>query len=318
MDNEKQKAIDKMEREQIPVTIETLPEALGRLFDGIARIYCFALGQNPIVIASVKKVEEPENIQVAKDMFLDMKNKIANFNDSLVVINRNGSFDSRVNIARYLDLKRKSESVLDYAISFSDLGLMIQDANKKDLDEYLKIIARNLKEMKNIMQKTRPVLEDWKVFDRDVIYIFETALRDFSLSVSATTKMIGSYSVKKKQDEMTSFRKENPIRHVKHEISEKEQERLKAISEANALYDELCLDFMRDLEKQYSASTRDMYENFVNVKFKKFVETFQMPLSENTNTGRAKEAYGQIRKLMDYVSTISENAYTMSVYGDTE
>ncbi|MBR3885807.1 MAG: hypothetical protein IKJ33_05075 [Clostridia bacterium] len=102
------------------------------------------------------------------------------------------------------------------------------------------------------------------------------------------------------------------------EMSEAEKERRKCIKEANDLYDELCLDFMRDLEKQYSASTKDMYEHFVNVKFKKFVERFNMPLSNDVSVGQAKEACGQIKNLMDYVSKISQNAYTISVYSEKQ
>ena len=100
------------------------------------------------------------------------------------------------------------------------------------------------------------------------------------------------------------------------EMSESEKERRLWIKKANDLYDELCLDFMRDLEKQYSTSTKDMYETFVNVKFKKFVERFAMPLDSGVSVGQAKEAYAQIRNLMDYISKISENAYTISVYSE--
>jgi len=52
------------------------------------------------------------------------------------------------------------------------------------------------------------------------------------------------------------------------------------------------------------------------VKFKKFVERFNMPLDNSVSVGHAKEAYAQIKNLMDYVSKISENAYTVSVYGE--
>lgn len=97
-------------------------------------------------------------------------------------------------------------------------------------------------------------------------------------------------------------------------ISPAEQERLKAIQNANSLYDELCQDFMRDLQQQYALSTKDMYDYFVNVKFKKFIERFPMPLSNSTSTGVANEAAAQIKNLMNYVSKISENSYTTSVY----
>ncbi len=96
--------------------------------------------------------------------------------------------------------------------------------------------------------------------------------------------------------------------------SSTEQERLDMIEKANSLYDELCLDFMRDLQSQYALSSKDMYETFVNVKFKKFVERFHMPLSKNTSIGMAKEACSQIQNLMNYVSKISENSYVTSVY----
>ncbi|MBO5344940.1 MAG: hypothetical protein J6A51_03485, partial [Clostridia bacterium] len=97
-------------------------------------------------------------------------------------------------------------------------------------------------------------------------------------------------------------------------VSPAEQERRAMIERANNLYDELCIDFMRDLQSQYALSSKDLYENFVNVKFKKFVERFQMPLSSSTSTGTANEVAAQIRNLMNYISKISENSYTTSVY----
>ena len=107
-----------------------------------------------------------------------------------------------------------------------------------------------------------------------------------------------------------------PVRVVKIEQDEKTKARLSAIKDANDLYERFQVDFMRDLEKQYSLSTKDMYETFVNVKFKKFVERFNMPLDSGISVGQAKEAYAQIRNLMDYISKISENAYTTSVYSE--
>ena len=101
---------------------------------------------------------------------------------------------------------------------------------------------------------------------------------------------------------------------VEPTISPAEQERQDAIKKANDMYEELCQDFMRDLQSQYALSSKDLYENFVNVKFKKFVERFSMPLSNSVSLGTANEAANQIRNLMNYVSKISENSYTTSVY----
>ena len=101
---------------------------------------------------------------------------------------------------------------------------------------------------------------------------------------------------------------------VQPSVSPAEQERLNAIKKANDLYDELCQDFIRDLQSQYALSSKDMYETFINVKFKKFMERFNMPLSNSASIGTANEAAAQIRNLMNYVSKISENSYTTSVY----
>jgi len=101
---------------------------------------------------------------------------------------------------------------------------------------------------------------------------------------------------------------------IEPSVSPSEQARRDAINTANALYEELCQDFMRDLENQYALSSKDMYEYFVNVKFKNFVERFHMPLSSSTKIGTANDAAAQIRSLMSYVSKISENSYTTSVY----
>ena len=103
-------------------------------------------------------------------------------------------------------------------------------------------------------------------------------------------------------------------RKVEPKISDAEQERRRAIKEANDLYEEFCQDFLRDLQNQYALSSKDLYEYFINEKFAKFMERFQMPLSDSETVGKANEAYSQIKNLMKYVSKISENSYTTSVY----
>jgi len=59
---------------------------------------------------------------------------------------------------------------------------------------------------------------------------------------------------------------------------------------------------------------KDLYEEFVNVKFKKFIEKYQFPLANNVSEGYAKECVAQIKKLMNYVSEISANSYVSSVF----
>ena len=139
-------------------------------------------------------------------------------------------------------------------------------------------------------------VDDWSVFNDFVVKAGKKE-KEFRDSVQAE---IDKARIEKSKVEPT--------------ISPAEQERQDAIKKANDLYEELCQDFMRDLQNQYAFSSRDMYENFMNVKFKKFVERFPMPLSNSVSVGTANEAASQIRNLMNYISKISENSYTTSVY----
>ena len=73
------------------------------------------------------------------------------------------------------------------------------------------------------------------------------------------------------------------------------------------------LDYVRDLEKQLPFSAKDLYNKFLE-KLNKFKTQFHMPLTRDDSIGHAKECCGKIRKLMEEVSFISENAYTISMY----
>ncbi len=317
MENQKQNIVDMMEREQIAVTIETLPEALRRLFDGIGRIYFYTLVKNPIVLSSLRSVEgidEPENIEKAQELFGVVKEKLNSF--SGIVFKFNPSLEVKLGKDGYLSTKKTAEQVLEQAIDYVNLGLKIQNAEAKPIDEYHNIIIRNLKNMKSIMVNTISSITDWQMLYGDAVDVFKTAFGDFNLSVDATRNLISEYRKEKEREALQKSAQGKPTIKYIPEISPAEQERLKTIKQANDLYQELCLDFMRDLEKQYSESTKDMYEIFVNVKFKKFTERFNMPLSNDVSIGQAREAYAQIRNLMNYISKISENAYTISVYGD--
>ena len=75
---------------------------------------------------------------------------------------------------------------------------------------------------------------------------------------------------------------------------------------------------MRDLEKQYALSSKDLYEDFVNVRFKKFVERFPMPIANDVSEGYAQEVINQINILIEHVSKISQNSYVTSVYKEKQ
>ena len=209
-------------------------------------------------------------------------------------------------------------------IYFVNASVHLQECAKtKPNNVYLREVIKALPAMDASLKRAKDSVVGWEKFGKGFDTFYEDAISFFaenSRVICACVKSVQETELKKQLEEeakkpkmeVKQGKKVAPVE------SPAEQERKLWVKKANDLFVELQLDFMRDLEKQYSASTKDMYENFVNVKFKKFVETFQMPLSENTNIGRAKEVYGQIRKLIDYISSISENAYTISVYGDNE
>ena len=104
---------------------------------------------------------------------------------------------------------------------------------------------------------------------------------------------------------------------VRYVPTQAEQNRIAWIKKANEYYREFELDYLRDVRKQFSHSTKDMMKT-LEEKIQKFLQSFPMPLADNTSVGKAQEAYSQIGKLMEYVSSISENAYTVSVFGNNE
>lgn len=188
--------------------------------------------------------------------------------------------------------------------------------NSSVTKEFFDKIPELNKSVRDVLSSTLPFVGNSVELGEAFLETYMTIMNHFNSNSKYVDSQKESFETKWASEE--EIEKQRVQNSKPPEMSEAEKERRKCIKEANDLYDELCLDFMRDLEKQYSASTKDMYEHFVNVKFKKFVERFNMPLSNDVSVGQAKEACGQIKNLMDYVSKISENAYTISVYSEKQ
>lgn len=105
----------------------------------------------------------------------------------------------------------------------------------------------------------------------------------------------------------------NKTKTIEVGISPVEQERRFLVKKANDMYLELELDFIRDLKSQVALSTFDKYKNFMDVKYKKFKENFNMPLSDNASAKQAKTAILQIESLKDAISEISEQSYLIGM-----
>ena len=229
-----------------------------------------------------------------------------------------------VELSKFATMRNQISQYVTQLIYFVNAAIHLQEcANTKPNDVYLREVLKALPAMENSLKKLEESVDGWNLFGQGYDKLYFEALEFFLASSrvifdcaknvqEAEKKKLAEEEAKKPKFEYRQGKKVESVQSLA------EQERKAWVKKTNDLFDELCLDFMRDLEKQYSMSSKDMYENFVNVKFKKFVETFKMPLAESTSIGQAKEAYGQIRKLMEYISTISENSYTVSVYSNNE
>jgi len=263
--------------------------------------------------ANVELDENADSIQGYKANLLKMRETMAEFQKFMQSAYGKGLYEIE-KIKAGIQTSRKADAATNHISNLFDFAwkyFAIIDklenvcVNENDKREFLHKVT-------SLNQKLAAVI------DKVVGYI--NASKDWSLGSSARFEF-ASMAFKEEINNMdikflnqSASEKIEPAKKVVIGISDSERERLNEIAKANALYDELCLDFMRDLEKQYAHSTKDMYRNFVDVKFKKFVERFNMPLSNNVSIGHARECQGQIKNLMDYISTISESSYTIGVY----
>ncbi len=306
--------------------IPVLKQELALILMKTSQNLYYLIKDHPITVAHCRNysdLKDPESLaEILKNMKImqSVSNKLSKSIKLYEKENpkREQLFDykaSRDEFARFLN------AVINY--TSSAVYLTSDEVSKKTRSAYMKILSKTLPIMRNSLETASDYVGDWGRQDNGYIDIFNQCLEFFtecSDSICLALRDIQALENLKAQEEkerleqMKPKTEPKPLRKVEPVGNPDEEERKAWIKKANDLYDELCMDFMRDLEKQYSQSTKDMYENFVNVKFKKFVERFNMPLSNSVSVGQAKEAYSQIRNLMDYVSKISENAYTISVY----
>ena len=245
---------------------------------------------NLLKIQAAAKKAQKDVINVSEQIFETTNNKLKS---------------SGFIVARYKAL----EGLIDIVIPYYNLMQKIAKIRDSEQNKRLYLVAtENLN--KKVVKQLREIVSyahkqgDWAIGQVDqllmITSVFGTITSDFS--------------AKNLLPEEEKQQPNNTRKIVLSGMSEGEKIRLKAISDANSLYDELCLDFMRDLEKQYAWSSKDLYEKFLQ-KFEKFTTRFKMPLSNDVSFGYACECIMQIRKLMDMVSEISENSYNIVAYG---
>lgn len=207
---------------------------------------------------------------------------------------------------------------LQQVIAFVDSATYITNhCSKKTDSAYIRTVSKTLPTMRANLSGAR---EGFALWCRKQEYkdIFDSVNEFFNSSTKVAKEFTEQYLLEQKARKKAETEKAQSVtdvqRSVKPVVSEQMSARLKLIKEANDKYEEFCLDFMRDLEKQYALSSKDLYEQFVNVRFKKFIERYPMPIPNSASEGYAKEVINQINILIDHISRISENSYVTSVY----
>lgn len=192
-------------------------------------------------------------------------------------------------------------SCLNYFKTVAEIEKLTKTSNDKEqfLQQLTVLNKKVLKTIKNLIQNISSPYYNME----DALPLFKFAYKTFK--DDADDLHIAKLKVEK--PELKSTRK------VIVEMNDTDKEHIKYINMANNLYQELMLDYVRDLEKQLPFSAKDLYNKFLE-KLNKFKTQFHMPLTRDDSIGHAKECCGKIRKLMDEVSFISENAYTISMY----
>ena len=231
--------------------------------------------------------------------------------------------DDRSFMSRYADSRRDFASFLQEITSFVDSAvyLTVHCQGKSD-SAYVRVLSKTLPAMRNALTNAQNYTSSWDRYGEDYKKIFESVIEFFNSTAEVVQNFANDY-LRSQRDakKAEAENKQSSIdisRIVRPAVSPQIQARLKLIKKANDMYEEFCLDFMRDLEKQYALSSKDLYEEFVNVRFKKFTERFPMPIPDNATEGYAQEVINQINILINHVSKISENSYVTSVYKTKE
>lgn len=272
----------------------------------------------PITRAYCMLNSQFDDVSTLENYQKNLRKVIEAGNDLLGGINKYHQMFPNEDISNYEKTRNYFVFFVQEILNYVNVAILIsQNSENKSDNEYLKMLTKKLPDMNRSLKMASNWIECLERYGKDYIDVFEGVV-DFASKCSELILNVAKQVLEdEKQQRETEFKLASKIdesRIVKYEPNPKEQARLQAIKLANDKYQEFCLDVMRDLEKQYALSSKDMYEYFVNVKFKKFVDKYPMPIPNSASEGYANEVIGQINNLMDYVSKISENSYVTSAF----
>lgn len=231
---------------------------------------------------------------------------------------KSGLADMDSVFSSYAKSREQYSAFLELISSYVSSAIYLESCSKSN-NAYLKQLSKTLPVMRKKLVEATKYLESWKRYGSGHSELYQKLLEFFDQVSSGALEAIQAFQEEEKRlKELQEVSKSavvvNTGKKVEIAPNQKEEERINAINKANMMYHELCENTMRDLERQVPYSAREMYDYFVNVKFAKFVKSFDMPLSKDTSLKTAKEVCYQLNELNNYISKISENAQTTNIY----
>ncbi len=215
---------------------------------------------------------------------------------------------------KYIEQHRIYNNILSRIIDLTNQSIKVGNiaTTINDLDKFLELISKINQRIDSSLCTIVENSASIDIFNNG----YQEGFKEVYLNFSELNDYPELFAVKPKEknngiDKLSSMVAGNKSVAYQAKSDPAEIERLASIGEANNLYEELTKDCIVDLRNQFSASSYDLYKDFV-VKYQKFLSENAMPLRNNASTSQAKEICRQLKKLIANISYISEQSYVVS------
>lgn len=287
--------------------------------------FYFILYKNPISYANktkktIKAVASLEDIENNTQALIELQNKKQDLL-KIELLEKFKPFRSK-KFQHYKITANNYRYIASKILTMVNIAKTIRDNSKISTDrEFFRTCERNLNTIYHLIESDE-FAEAFDIFKSSHLEYINNTADNFAKLTCAVSKI---NSAIRENDKLEKEHKANLAK-----LKEKERKivlvggdmanfiRLETITRANNMYKEFLDDFLRDVRNQISLSSLDLYKNLIENKIPAFNSQFKMPLSPNVSQGYAEEAIYHLEKLIDYVTLISKNSYTTSVYHDIE
>lgn len=265
------------------------------------------INKSVVVLPEIKRFLAAKNVNDYYKGLKDIKPIIMNFLCVAIVSNENEIFEETINDDLLNDFAHSYMNIYDNVLEYYKTCTKIEALNNQELskEEYFRLSSKFNKKIVGIFDECSkmlvgPIENDSLLGSKDTC----DKICDVYALMAIKFELCFDPYKKEKSEVKTNYT---------FQISNTEKERINQIQKANDMYNQLYLDWIRDLDKQTPQSTRDK-ASLIKEKFNKMRERFNMPLAPSTSLGMAKEACSQINNLMASITDLSHESYNISSY----